>query len=147
MDVGTWRCYIRQMATAFKLDEFVRAPALERARAVEQGLPAKALRDLIADPDITIADLSRVIAPRRTLERRLKERGRLNARESDRLGAFVTILDTVTTMFGSRGEAMEWLRRPKRQFDGDSPIDMMATNAGAQAIDELLIRARFGMLA
>ena len=36
---------------------------------------------------------------------------------------------------------MAWLRRPKRQFDGDFPIDMMATNAGAQAIDELLLRA------
>jgi len=135
------------MATAFTLEAFVKAPALDRARAVEHGLPIKALRDLIADPAITLADLIRVIAPRRTLERRLKERGRLNARESDRLSAFVTILDTVTTMFGSRQEAMAWLRRPKRQFDGASPIDMMMTNAGAHAVDELLMRARFGMLA
>jgi hypothetical protein len=104
MDFGTWRCYIRQMATAFRLDEFVKAPALERARAVEHGLPVTALRDLMADPAITVADLSRAIAPRRTLERRLKERGRLNARESDRLGAFVTILDTVTTMMIPTGQ-------------------------------------------
>jgi len=135
------------VATAFKLDEFVKAPALERARAVEHGLPVKALRDLIADPAITLADLVRAIAPRRTLERRLKEGGRLNARESDRLSAFVTTLESVTAMFGSRQEAMDWLRHPKRQFDGDSPINMMATNAGAQAIDELLMRAKFGMLA
>lgn len=135
------------MATAFRLDEFVKAPALERARAIEHGLPVTALRDLIADPAITIADLSRVIAPRRTLERRLKVGGRLNARESDRLSAFATTLDAVTAMFGTRCDAMDWLRRPKRQFDGASPIDMMATNAGAQAIDELLTRARFGMLA
>ena len=110
-------------------------------------MPIKAVRDLLADPAITMADLARVIAPRRTLERRLKERTRLTARESDRLSGFVTILDMVSTMFGSNDTAMDWLRRPKRQFDGRAPIDMMATNAGAHAIEELLMRARFGMLA
>ncbi len=135
------------MATAFKLDEFVKAPPFERARAVEHGLPVKALRELLADRAITLADLSRVIAPRRTLERRLKERARLTARESDRLSAFLTTLDMVTTMFGSRQLAMDWLRHPKRQFDGDAPLDMMGTNAGSQAIEELLMRAKFGMLA
>src|SRR3546814_884569 len=78
-----WLCYIRHMATAFSLDEFAAAPLLERAHAVSAGLPAKAVRDLVADPAITLADVARIVGPRRTIDRRLKENkiGRASCRE------------------------------------------------------------------
>src|SRR3546814_13058622 len=64
-----WLCYIRHMATAFSLDEFAAAPLLERAHAVSAGLPAKAVRDLVADPAITLADVARIVGRRRTFTR------------------------------------------------------------------------------
>src|SRR3546814_13932348 len=68
-----WLCDIRHMAPAFSLDEFAAAPLLERAHAVSAGLPAKAVRDLVADPAITLADVARLVGPRRTTDRRPQE--------------------------------------------------------------------------
>ena len=83
------------MATAFSLDRFARSRPLDRVRAVEKGLPARALRQLAADPAITMADLAQAIGTRRTLDRRLKEDSRLSLEEGDRLDSFIQVLDPI----------------------------------------------------
>src|SRR3546814_6573662 len=52
VDFANWLYYIRQMATA--LQNFVEDAPLERARAIARGLPARLVRDLVADPAVTI---------------------------------------------------------------------------------------------
>src|SRR3546814_15049620 len=79
VDFAYWLYYIRQMATA--LQNFVEDAPLERARAIARGLPARLVRDLVADPAVTIADVARIVGPRRTIDRRLKEIGRASCRE------------------------------------------------------------------
>lgn len=135
------------MATTFSLQKFSSADALTRARAVARGLPAKAVRDLVKDPAITVADLARVVAPRRTIDRRLKNDTPLSPDESDRLQRFISVLNEATRLFGSRAEAMDWLSTPKRAFDGERPIDLLRTAAGADVVEELFTRASHGMLA
>ncbi|AYJ85921.1 DUF2384 domain-containing protein [Sphingomonas paeninsulae] len=135
------------MATAFSLSNFLAADRLPRARVVAKGLPNKALRDLLADPAITITDLSRVIAPRRTLDRRLKERQSLTREESDRLAQFVLILDLAGQVFGERAIAMEWLRTPKKFLDNDNPLDLMNSATGAAVIEERLLQAKHSFFA
>ncbi len=135
------------MATAFSLDRFTSASPLARARAVAKGLPAKAVRDLIADKAVTVADLSRVVGPRRTLDRRLKDNAPLSPQESDRFARFVTVLDIAASIFGTRAEAMDWLSAPKRRFDGDRPLDMLKNGEGARLVEELLVQGQHGMLA
>lgn len=135
------------MATAFTLDAFIASDGLTRARAVARGLPAKAVRDLVSDPAITIADLARVVAPRRTIDRRLKNDSALSPDESDRLQRFVSVLNEATRLFGSRAAAMDWLSTPKAVFDGERPIDLLRTAAGADVVEELFLRASHGMLA
>src|SRR3546814_1184672 len=70
------------MATA--LQNFVEDAPLERARAIARGLPARLVRDLVADPAVTIADVARIVGPRRTIDRRLKDNTPLSPDESDR---------------------------------------------------------------
>lgn len=135
------------MATAFSLDRFAALEPLARARAVADGLPAKAVRDLIADRVVTIADLARVVAPRRTIDRRLKDNSALTADESDRLARFVRVLAEATRLLGSREEAMRWLGEPKYAFDGDKPIDLLKTDSGGRVVENLFLRASHGMLA
>src|SRR3546814_4940788 len=67
VDFAYWLYYIRQMATA--LQNFVEDAPLERARAIARGLPARLVRDLVADPAVTIADVARIVGPRRTIDR------------------------------------------------------------------------------
>src|SRR3546814_2700066 len=62
VDFAYWLYYIRQMATA--LQNFVEDAPLERARAIARGLPARLVRDLVADPAVTIADVARIVGPR-----------------------------------------------------------------------------------
>lgn len=135
------------MATSFQLDRFVAAPPLEQAEAVAKGLPAKALRDLVADKVVSLADVARVVGPRRTIDRRLKENKRLSPEESDRLARFLTILALASGIFGDRAAAMRWLGAPKRRFEGKSPLDLLKTHAGTRLVEDVLQQARFGFTA
>lgn len=135
------------MATALALRDALPSNSLRRAQAVEHGLPIKMLRALLKDGEITLADLSRVIAPRRTLERRIKENDRLTVDESDRLARFMTILELCEHIFGDRHEAMDWLRSPMLAFQERAGLDLLRTAAGGEAVNNLLQRGRHGMLA
>jgi putative toxin-antitoxin system antitoxin component (TIGR02293 family) len=135
------------MATSFSMARFVRSPALKQARAVAGGLPAEALRELASDPAITIAALARVVAPRRTLDRRLKEARALPPDESDRLARFMTVLALASRVFGTRADAMAWLDRPLAAFDRECPLDMLRTDSGTRVVEQHLERAIHGMFA
>jgi putative toxin-antitoxin system antitoxin component (TIGR02293 family) len=135
------------MATAFSLDKFSKAPPLERAAAVAKGLPAKAIRELVADRVISLADIARVVGPRRTLDRRLKENKRLSPEESDRLARFVGTLDLASEVLGGREVAVGWLTSPKRRFNGQSPLDLLKTDVGTRLVEEVLLQARYGFTA
>lgn len=135
------------MATALESPDLAPMSPIGRARAIHLGLPVKMIKVLLADGEIGINDLARVVAPRRTLERRLKDGERLTADESDKLARFMTILALCEHIFGDRREAMGWLRDSLWTFDDECPIDMLRTSAGGDAVNNLLQRSRHGMLA
>ncbi|MBY0282738.1 MAG: DUF2384 domain-containing protein [Sphingomonas sp.] len=135
------------MATSFSLDKFASASPLDRARAVARGLPVSALRDLVADRSMTLADVARAVGARRTLDRRLKEGTPLSPRESDRLARLVTVLGLATEIFGDRAEAMRWLGEPKAQLDDQAPLDLMKTDVGARAVEDYVLQMRHGFFA
>ena len=135
------------MATAFSLDTFLKGPSLSRVRQVEQGLPASAMRQLVDGKAVTLADLAGIVAPRRTLDRRLADNAPLTPEESDRLARFAEVLALATHVFGDRAAAMEWLRAPQFDFDGTPPISLMRTYSGGDLVTDLLNRFRYGMLA
>lgn len=41
--------------------------------------------------------------------------------------------------FGNREKALRWLRRPRREFGGVAPLDMMETEAAAGQVEALLV--------
>jgi putative toxin-antitoxin system antitoxin component (TIGR02293 family) len=51
-------------------------------------------------------------------------------------------VDRVTALalavFGSRERADRWLRRPRREFGGVAPLDMLETAAAARQVEDLL---------
>src|SRR3546814_17033093 len=104
------------MATAFSLDEFAAAPLLERAHAVSAGLHAKAVRDLVADPAITLADVARIVGPRRTIDRRLKENKPLPPEPHGSFARFVTVLAAATDIIRRSLAAQQGAGAPKRRL-------------------------------
>ena len=135
------------MATAFSIDRFLAAPPITRAREIERGLPIAALRDVLADGAVTLADLVGIVGKRRTLDRRLAEDEVLTLEESDRLVRFAEVLAQAEHVVGSRREAMEWLRKPKRRLEDARPIDLLRTHSGTELVTNLLNLAKHGMLA
>ena len=48
-------------------------------------------------------------------------------------------------MFGSQEEAEEWLRRPAMGLDQRRPIDLLATPAGVELVEDFLGRLKYGV--
>ncbi|CAA9496498.1 MAG: hypothetical protein AVDCRST_MAG09-437 [uncultured Sphingomonas sp.] len=135
------------MATQLQVDDLPRTDEMRRRQAVEQGLPVKMLRALMSDGTVGLHHLTRVIAPRRTLERRLRDGERLTVEESDRLARLVRVLDLASHTFGDRQKAVDWLSAPKRAFGGAAPLDLIRTSVGSDEVENFFHRAAHGMLA
>jgi uncharacterized protein (DUF2384 family) len=49
--------------------------------------------------------------------------------------------------FRDINSAWHWLRRPKRRFGGKTPLEMMATEASARLVEEMILQFEYGMTA
>jgi putative toxin-antitoxin system antitoxin component (TIGR02293 family) len=50
-------------------------------------------------------------------------------------------------VFGEPERAWRWLRKSKSRFDGRPPIDMLATEAGARLVEEMIVQIDHGIFA
>ena len=135
------------MATALQVEGFGRVIAPEHVRVVEAGLPVKMLRVIMRDYGLTISDLAKVIAPRRTLDRRLKAGERLTVEESDRLARLMRLLDIATDIFKDKDWVRDWLLRTKPVLGNRVPLDLIATDAGGRLVEEELLQIKYGFFA
>lgn len=78
----------------------------------------------------------------RTLERRRKE-GIFKPDESERLYRFEHVVDLATQVIGPA--AKDWLSEPHTALGGMTPIELMATEAGAREVEEVLQRIDYGV--
>jgi putative toxin-antitoxin system antitoxin component (TIGR02293 family) len=88
-----------------------------------------------------------LVLPRRTLTHRRARREALSRDESDRVVRIARVVALSEAVFGERQRCWRWLRAPKRQFHGRAPVQLLATEAGARLVEELLHRIDEGMAA
>ena len=48
---------------------------------------------------------------------------------------------------GDQESALDWLRAPKRRFEGRSPLGMLSTETGGRLVEQMLIQLDDGMFA
>jgi putative toxin-antitoxin system antitoxin component (TIGR02293 family) len=58
---------------------------------------------------------------------------------------FAEILARAATLFGSRAAAEQWLEQPAIGLDHRRPIDLMATPAGLELVEDYLGRIEYGV--
>lgn len=58
---------------------------------------------------------------------------------------FATILAKAIAVFGSREAAEAWLQRPAVGLNGQRPIDLLTTVAGAELVENFLGRLEYGV--
>ena len=92
------------------------------------------------------ADVYRVVAPKRTVERRQTQK-RLSPSESDRTERLARIFALASTVLGNDDRAIRWLSTKKRRFEDERPLDLMESSLGADLVESVLLQAYFGNVA
>ncbi len=116
------------------------------AELVRKGLPATSVTALAEKLDLGNTVLSRKLGvPLRTLTRRLSQRSRLTAAESDRTVRLARVYANAVEMIGDQQKAVEWLRTPNRALGGERPLDQLDTEVGAREVEDILGRIAYGV--
>jgi putative toxin-antitoxin system antitoxin component (TIGR02293 family) len=115
-------------------------------RLVESGLPIKVINHLL-EKGLTRNEVFDIIIPLRTWKHRRSRHQPLSLEESERVLRVARVLARAQAVIGNEQSALEWLRAPKRRFDGRSPLEMLRTEAGGRLVDQMLIQIDEGMIA
>ncbi len=118
----------------------------ELAQLVRKGLPVGSVTALAEKLTISNASLSRQLGiPQRTMTRRLSEKSRLTAAESDRTVRLARIFANAVEMIGDQTKAVQWLGTPNRALGGARPLDELDTDVGARRVEDILGRIAYGV--
>lgn len=115
-------------------------------QVVEDRLPTGVI-DGLRQSGVTDDEVYTLVVPRRTLTHRRARGEALSQAESDRAVRLARMAALAEQVFGDAERAWRWLRAPKRQFRGRSPVQLLGTDAGARLVEELLYRVDEGMAA
>jgi putative toxin-antitoxin system antitoxin component (TIGR02293 family) len=133
-----------------RVQEILRTPRLrsdqDLVQVVEERLPTDVI-DGLRHSGLTDDEVYTLVVPRRTLTHRRARREALSRDESDRAVRLARTTALAEQVFGDAERTWRWLRAPKRQFRGRSPLQLLATEAGARLVEELLYRVDEGMAA
>jgi putative toxin-antitoxin system antitoxin component (TIGR02293 family) len=116
------------------------------AELVVRGLPATAIKSLVRG-GLSDAEAYRLIVPRRTLAHRVAKHQPLSKDESDKAVRVARITALGEQVFGESERAWRWMRKPKSRFGGKTPIEMLATEAGARLVEEMIAQIDDGLAA
>lgn len=64
---------------------------------------------------------------------------------ADRLHRFNRIAQQAWELFEDEVETKRWLSTPKTALSGETPLQALATDAGAKRVEAMLYRAEYGM--
>lgn len=101
--------------------------------------------DRLKDYGYTSDELYKLVAPRRTLARRMQKKEPLTVRENDNVQRIIHISEMADRIFGERQKAQRWLRKPSRALNGVVPLDLLASETGARLVEEELYRIEYGI--
>jgi putative toxin-antitoxin system antitoxin component (TIGR02293 family) len=115
-----------------------------------QGLPGQALGHLLDNLIVLKKGESLEAAvgmSLRTFQRRKDAPKPLSKDQSGRAWKFAEILARATTVFGSQQAAEQWMERPAIGLNDRRPIDLLATQAGVDVVEQFLARLEYGVYA
>jgi len=124
--------------------------ALDAHELLLDGLPGSALTHFVDHLLIIQTDsLEKAFGMSlRTFQRRKDAPDKpLSQEQSGRTWKFAEILAKATDVFGSQEEAEQWLERPAIGLDQRRPIDLLATPAGIELVEQYLTRLAYGVYA
>jgi putative toxin-antitoxin system antitoxin component (TIGR02293 family) len=124
--------------------------ALQAHDMVLSGLPSAALLHLIDAVGVLSRDgaLEKATGMSlRTVQRRRKDaaHSQLSPEQSSRTWRFAEVLAHATEVLGSQEAAERWLESPAIGLENRRPLDLLATDAGADAVKTYLMQMDYGV--
>lgn len=112
--------------------------------AIRKGFPQSVVTEIMQSADLTLKELaaSLDLSPR-SLQRRRRQ-GRLAKHESDRLYRLARVMALAKRFIGDAERARRWLKRPNRALGGQAPLDLLDTEPGTRAVENVLGRIAYG---
>jgi putative toxin-antitoxin system antitoxin component (TIGR02293 family) len=114
-------------------------PLNEQIQTVERGFPSSALAEIAAVLGLPkariIAGLKLVL---RTVTQREKNHERFSPMESERLYRVVRVRTLAREIFSADTAVAQWMSSPDRSLGNRTPLEMLATDLGAQKVEGLL---------
>jgi putative toxin-antitoxin system antitoxin component (TIGR02293 family) len=120
------------------------APFFEGIERVRTGVSYETLERLQKGAGLNQVEVATVVGiTERTLTRR-KQEGRLTATESDRVDRIARLLELATKVLEDEGNARLWMHQPNRGLGGKTPLDLLDTDRGVRAVEDVLMRIEYG---
>ena len=121
--------------------------ALQWITVIRQGIPSAASESLAKALRMTQSELAASLGiPERTLARRKKE-GMFNSEESAKLVRLARVVERAGEVFEDLDAALDWLKSPNAALSGVTPLSMLDTDIGAEAVLDTLGRIEHGVFA
>ena len=118
-------------------------------KATKAGFTLSAVIDLVESVDAFRRHnvLSKIVGlSDRTLARRMKHKDdALTPEQSARALYYAEALEKAQAVFGTRELAENWMTKPARGLDGESPIDLLSNPVGYELVTDFLHRIEYGI--
>lgn len=118
-------------------------------RAVKHGFTLSSVLEMIETSAVykRAGVLAKIVGTsERTLARRMQEPDKaLSAEQSSRALYYAELMEKATEVLGTRALAEEWMAKPARGLDGETPIDLIANAVGYELVNDLLTRMDYGV--
>ena len=121
------------------------------AQIVRKGLPLT-IQSVFLSHGMTKEEFHMIVIPHRTFRHRTERRNKglqevLTSDESDKALRAARVLSLAEGVFSNRDKAFSWMRKAKKRFHGETPMEMLQTEAGARLVEQMLIQLDEGMFA
>ena len=112
--------------------------------AIKRGLPVRVA--LVMRERIPRKVFDRVI-PRTTLESKRHPDARLSSQQSERILRIARVYARAAEVFGDRQRGETWMARPNPALGGHAPAQLLDSETGARAIEQVLGQMEHGIAA
>jgi putative toxin-antitoxin system antitoxin component (TIGR02293 family) len=120
---------------------------MEWVSAIRRGIPSSAVDALTAFLLVSQTEFSDALdIPVRTLVRR-KGEGLLNSEESAKLVRVARVIQRAEEVFDNPVSARDWLKSANTSLGGETPMSLLDTEIGAEAVIDTLGRIEHGVFA
>ena len=138
MSVAVIQEVARKLGGQTVLGAVVRSQA-DLALAVRNRLPLSALAGL-AQAGLSQTEIDRLIIPQRTRRHRAGRQQPLTVEESDRAVRLLRVQTLAEETLADNETANRWLRDALTELDGETPLVIAQTEAGARVIETILAK-------